>query len=120
MTKLKPEMEVVYVEANLIDKTKVVSIDKEKGTAKLANGIVLNREILKKGYFKRAGRRSEAKGYLYEPGSEGYKIYEAYINRVQLINLIPAIKQEIEKKDIMVDQGWLKEFRSIIEKFIGQ
>ena len=107
MTKLKPEMEVVYVETNLIDKTKVVSIDKENGTAKLANGIVLNREILKKGYFKRAGRRSEAKAYLYEPG-------------VQLINLIPAIKQEIEKKDIMVDQGWLKEFRSIIEKFIGQ
>ena len=129
MTKLKLEMEVVYVEANLIDKTKVIRVDKENGTAVLANGIVLNREILKKGYFKRAGkkgyfkragRRSEAKAYLYEPGSEGYKIYEAYINRVQLINLIPAIKHEIEKKDIMVDQGWLKEFRSIIEKFIGQ
>lgn len=120
MTKLKLEMEVVYVEANLIDKTKVIRVDKENGTAVLANGIVLNREILKKGYFKRAGRRSEAKAYLYEPGSEGYKIYEAYINRVQLINLIPAIKQEIEKKDIRVDQGWLKEFRSVIEKFIGQ
>lgn len=120
MTKLKPEMEVVYVEANLIDKTRVVSIDKENGTAKLANGIVLNREILKKGYFKRVGKRSEAKAYLYEKGSDGYKIYEAYVNRVQLINLIPNIKQGIMEKDVFSDQGWLKEFRSIIEKFIGK
>jgi len=120
MTKLKPEMEVVYVETNLIDKTKVISIDKEKGTAKLANGVVLNREILKKGYFKRAGRRSEAKAYLYEKGSDGFKIYEAYINKVQLKNLIPAIKQAIDIKDIISDQGWLKEFRSIIEKYVGQ
>lgn len=120
MTKLKPEMEVVYVESNLIDKTKVVSIDKENGTAKLANGIVLNREILKKGYFKRVGKRSEAKAYLYEKGSEGYKIYEAYINKLQLKNLIPTIKQAIEDKDIIADHGWLKEFRSIIEKYIGQ
>ena len=118
--KLKPEMEVVYVESNLVDKTKVVSIDKENGTAKLANGIVLNREILKKGYFKRSGIRSDAKAYLYEEGSEGYKIYEAYVNRVQLLNLIPAIKQKKTKKDISSDQGWLKEFRSIIEKFIGK
>ena len=51
MTKLKLEMEVVHVEANLIDKTKVIRVDKENGTAVLANGIVLNREILKKGYF---------------------------------------------------------------------
>ena len=120
MTKLKPEMEVVYVDGNLIDKTKVVSIDKEKGTANLANGIVLNREILKKGYFKRVGKRSDAKAYIYENGSEGYKLYEAYINRIQLKNLIPAIKQAIESKDIVSDQGWLKEFRSIIEKYIGQ
>ena len=120
MTKLKPEMEVVYVETNLIDKTKVVSIDKENGTAKLANGIVLNREILKKGYFKRAGKRSDAKAYLYEKGSEGYKLYEAYINRIQLKNLVPAIKQAIEEKDLFADQGWLKEFRQVIEKYIGQ
>ena len=120
MTKLKPEMEVVYVENNLVDKTKVVSIDKGNGTAKLANGIVLNREIIKKGYFKRSGIRSDAKAYLYKEGSEGYKIYEAYVNRVQLIHLIPSIKQEIVKKDIFSDQGWLNEFRSIIEKFIGK
>ncbi len=120
MTKLKPEMEIVYVDTNLVDKTKVVKVDKENGTAVLANGVVLNREILKKGYFKRAGKRSDAKAYLYEPGSEGYKIYEAYINKIQLRNLIPEIKKEIDKKDIMSDQGWLKEFRSIIEKFIGK
>lgn len=120
MTKLKPEMEVVYVENNLVDKTKVVSIDKEKGTAKLFNGIVLNREMLKKGYFKRAGKRSDAKAYLYEEGTEGYKIYESYINRIQLKNLIPAIKQSIEDKDLISDHGWLKEFRSVIAKFIGQ
>lgn len=120
MTKLKPEMEVVYVDQNLVDKTRVISIDKEKGTARLANGIVLNREILKKGYFKRAGKRSDAKAYLYKEGTEGYKLYEAYINKVQLKLLIPSIGQEIDKKDIISDQGWLKEFRSIIEKFIGQ
>ena len=120
MTKLKPEMEVVYVTSLLIDKSKVVSIDKKNGTATLANGIVLNREVLKKGYFKRAGTRSEGKAYLYEPGSEGFKIYEAYINRIQLVNLIPTIKSEIENKDLITDQGWLKEFRSVIEKFIGQ
>ena len=120
MTKLKPEMEVVYVESNLIDKTKVVSIDKEKGTAKLANGIVLNREILKKGYFKRANTRSESRAYLYEEGSDGYKIYQAYIHKVQLINLIPSIKQEIIKKDIFSDQGWIEAFRGIIEKYIGR
>ena len=118
MTKLKPEMEIVYLEANLVDKTKVVSIDKEKGTAKLANGIVLNREILKKGYFKRSGVRSEAKAYLYEEGSEGYKIYEAYINKLKLKNLIPTIKQAIETKNIISDYGWLKEFRTLIEKFV--
>jgi len=120
MTKLKPEMEVVYVTPLLIDKSKVVSIDKENGTATLANGIVLNREILKKGYFKRSGIRSEDKAYIYESGSEGFKVYEAYINRVQLVNLIPTIKKEIESKSIMTDQGWLKEFRSVIEKFIGK
>ena len=120
MTKLKPEMEVVYVTKLLIDKSKVVSIDKNNGTAKLANGIILNREVLKKGYFKRAGIRSEDKAYLYEPGSEGFKIYEAYTNRLQLVNLIPTIKREIESKDLITDQGWLKEFRSVIEKFIGK
>lgn len=122
MTKLKPEMEVVYVEANLIDKTKVVSIDKENGTAKLANGIVLNREILKKGYFKRAGKRSEAKAFYYEEGRQylGNQIWEAYKCKVQLKNLVPAIKQAIEEKDLIADQGWLREFRYVIEKFIGQ
>ena len=120
MTKLKPEMEVVYVTPLLVDKSKVGNIDKKNGTATLANGIVLNREILKKGYFKRAGVRSDDKAYLYEKGSEGYEIYEAYINKVRLKNLIPAVKQAIETKDIISDQGWLKEFRSIIEKYIGQ
>lgn len=120
MTKLKPEMEIVYIESHLVDKTKVISINKENGTAKLANGIVLNREILKKGYFKRAGIRSNARAYIYEEGSEGYNIYEAYINRIRLKSLLPTLKKAIETKDLISDQGWLRELRGVIEKFIGQ
>lgn len=119
MTKLKPEMEVVYIEPNLVDKTRVISIDKEKGTAKLANGIVLNREILKKGYFKRAGKRSEAKAYIYEKGSEGYKIYEAYSNKIKLkLSLLPKLKLEVDNKDIISDKEWFKELTTLIEKYI--
>lgn len=113
-------MEIVYIESHLVDKTKVISINKENGTAKLANGVVLNREMLKRGYFKRAGIRSNAKAYIYEEGSEGYNIYEAYINRIRLKSLLPTLKKAIETKDLVSDQGWLKELRSVIEKFIGQ
>lgn len=123
MTKLKPEMEIIYVDSNLVDKTKVVSINKKDGTAKLANGIILNREILKKGYFKRASKRSEAKAFIYDESdndSKGTKIYKAYICKCQLRNMIPAIKQSIEDKDLILDEGWLREFRDIIGKFIGQ
>lgn len=120
MTKLKPDMEVVYVEDYLVDKAKVISIDKEKQTARLSNGIVLNREILKKGYFKRAGIRSEAKAYLYEKGSEGYDIYQAYVNKNQLRVLTPNITQAINQKDILsqTDRTWLEEFTNLITKYL--
>lgn len=119
--KLKPGMEVVYLDLNLIDKTSVVSIDKKNGTARLANGIVLNREVLKKGYFKRSGIRSDAKAYYYKEGEDftGNRIYEAYKNKIQLKGLLPMVKKAIEDKDLITDYGWLKEFRSIIERFIG-
>lgn len=123
MIKLKPEMEVVYVHfasgsITLVDKSKVVSIDKEKGTATLSNGIVLNREILKKGYFKRAGVRSDDRGYLYKDGTEGSKIYQAYLCKNRLKLSLPNIKKAIDSKDLIADQGWFIKFNEIIEKYI--
>lgn len=119
-TKLKPGMEVVYTDRNfsLIDKTEVISIDKSNGTAKLRNGILLNREILKKGYFKRAGIRSEARAYLYEKGSEGYNIYQAFLNKNWLRGAINGIKKNIENSNITLDGEWLKNLRKSLTKYV--
>lgn len=110
-------MEVIYTSNNLIDKTRVLSVDKTQGTAKLANGIILNREILKKGYFKRAGIRSDDKAYLYEEGSEGYRIYESHILKYQLKNLLPKLQEAVGKKN-SEDYEWLKDLKKIITKYL--
>ncbi len=119
-TKLKPNMEVIYVERNfsLIDKTEVISIDKSQGTAKLANGVIVNREILKKGYFKRAGMRSsDARIYLYEKDSEGYNLYQSFLDRNWLKSFIGVLKGKVENSKVDTDGEWLHNLRKSLTKF---
>lgn len=121
MIKLKPEHQVIYIDNNLVDKTKVVSINKEQGTATLANGIVINREPIKKGYYKRTGKRSEAKAYYYEEGKdyEGNKIYQAYLYKVTLKKtLIQDLVKAIDNKDLIHDQSWFSSLYNNLIKFI--
>jgi len=121
MVKLKTDHQVIYIDNNIVDKTKVVSINKEQGTATLANGIVINREPIKKGYYKRAGKRSEAKAYYYEEGRayEGNLIYQAYLNKVTLKRtIIPDLIKAINGKDLIQDQSWFRSLYDSIIKFI--
>lgn len=121
MIKLKPDHQVIYIDNNLFDKTKVVRINKEQGTATLANGIVINREPVKKGYYKRSGKRSEAKAYYYEEGKdyEGNRIYQAYKSKVDIKkNLIPELIKVLDSKDIITDQSWFMALHDQILKFI--
>ena len=120
MVKLKTDHQVIYIDNNLFDKTKVISINKEHGTATLANGVVINREPTKKGYYKRAGKRSDAKAYYFEEGKdyEGNHIYQAYINKVTLKTLIPDLLNAINGKDLIQDQSWYNSLYDTIIKFI--
>lgn len=121
MIKLKTDHQVIYIDNNLVDKTKVVSINKEQGTATLANGVVINREPIKKGYYKRAGKRSEAKAYYYEDGKdyEGNQIYRAYLNKVTLKRtVIPDLIKAIDSKDLIHDKSWFSSLYDSIIKFI--
>lgn len=121
MLKLKPDHQIIYLDNNLVDKTKVVSINKEQGTATLANGVVINREPLKKGYYKRAGIRSDAKAFYYEEGKdyEGNRIYQAYLTKATLKRtLIPDLVKVIDEKDLIQDSSWFKALYDGITKFI--
>ena len=121
MIKLKADHQVIYIDNNLVDKTKVISINKEQGTATLANGVIINREPVKKGYYKRFGKRSEAKAYYYEEGKDydGNKIYQAYLYKTTIKKtLIPDLIKAIDNKDLIQDQSWFRSIYDNIIKFI--
>lgn len=119
--KLKPSQEVIYFDGfSILDKTSVIEINKEQGTAKLANGIILQRESTKKGYFKRAGIRSDAKAWLANEENEGTKIYQAYLSKCQDRKLVLSLQKVIECKSIQVnmDQAWLIELHKTLKEFL--
>ena len=110
--KLKHNQEVIYFDGvNLVDKTFVIETNKEQGIAKLANGITVQIESTKRGYFKRAGIRSDAKAWLASEDNDGTKMYKAYIAKSMIKNLIPNLSKELNNKSIHVgtDQAWLNE-----------
>ena len=119
--KLKTNQEVIYFDGvNILDKTSVIETNKEQGTAKLANGIILQRESTKKGYFKRSGIRSEAKAWLADEENEGTKMYQAYLSKCQNRKLIPILQKVIESKSLQEsrDQAWLIELHKTLKEFL--
>ena len=123
--KLKVGMEVIYYDGtSIFDRTKVASINKAEGTAKLANGIVLHREPIKKGYYKRYKVRSEARAWLSDEGyakSVAKAMYEAYVHKALIKKIIPDLIRRVDSKSPLADQdvAWINELYKTLNEFIN-
>lgn len=123
--KLKIGMEVIYYDGtSIFDRTKVVSVNKSDGTAKLANGVVLNREPIKKGYYKRYKVRSEAKAWLSDEGyakSVAKSMYEAYVHKALIKKIIPDLIRILDSKSPLVDTdvSWINELYKTVNEFLN-
>ena len=108
--KLRTEDQVLFWDGStLLELTTVVQVNKEKSQVKLSNGVTLEREPIKKGYFKRAdkSKRDPAKAWKYGEG-DTKKWWEAYLfkrrSHLELNTLDKKISQ-IGVLDILEDSG---------------
>lgn len=119
--KLKTNQEVIYWDGDtILDKTSVIETSKGNGTAKLANGITLQRESTKSGYFKRAGIRSGSKAWVADGDNEGVRMYNAYLSKNKVKKLLPILSKAIDHKSIYLDtdQAWLNEMYKTLKEFL--
>lgn len=104
--KLRTEDQVLFWDGNtLLELVTVVQVDKAKSQVKLSNGVLLEREALKKGYFRRADKTNRAPDRAWKYGEgETKRWWEAYLFRrrahLELSNLDKKLSQ-IGVKDII-------------------
>lgn len=123
--RLRTDDQVLFWDGStLLEFTKVVLVDKEKSQVKLSNGVYLDREALKKGYFKRADKsnRSKARAWKYEEGGPMENLWKAYLFKRKYHTYINGIEVTVDSINLesLVDDTNLQTKLLKIEKLIKE
>ena len=113
--KLKQGDEVIYFDGKtLLDHTKVISINKEEESAKLANQVVVKLKANSKdGTFHRKGNKTL--GYAM-PLETGQSFYEAYKAKKNIAFKIQGFLEAISKLNVMEDTELINKLNSKVKK----
>lgn len=109
--KLKQGDEVIYFDGKtLLDHTKVISINKEEESAKLANQVVVKLKANSKdGTFHRKGNKTL--GYAM-PLETGQSFYEAYKAKKNIAFKIQGFLDALSKLNVMEDTELINKLNS--------
>lgn len=113
--KLKQGDEVIYFDGKtILDQTKVISINKEDESAKLANQVVVKLKANSKdGTFHRKGNKTI--GYAM-PLETGQSFYEAYKSKKNIAFRLQAFLDILSKLNVMEDTELINKLNSKVNK----
>lgn len=113
--KLKQGDEVIYFDGKtILDQTKVISINKEDESAKLANQVVVKLKANSKdGTFHRKGNKTI--GYAM-PLETGQSFYEAYKAKKNMAFRLQSFLDILSKLNVMEDTELINKLNSKVKK----
>lgn len=113
--KLKQGDEVIYFDGKtILDQTKVISINKDDESAKLANQVVVKLKANSKdGTFHRKGNKTI--GYAM-PLETGQSFYEAYKAKKNMAFRLQAFLDILSKLNVMEDTDLINKLNSKVNK----
>lgn len=113
--KLKQGDEVIYFDGKtILDQTKVISINKDDESAKLANQVVVKLKANSKdGTFHRKGNKTI--GYAM-PLETGQSFYEAYKAKKNMAFRLQAFLDILSKLNVMEDKELINKLNSKVKK----
>ena len=113
--KLKQGDEVIYFDGKtILDQTKVISINKEDESAKLANQVVVKLKANSKdGTFHRKGNKTI--GYAM-PLETGQSFYEAYKAKKNMAFKLQSFLDILSKLNVMEDTELINKLNSKVKK----
>ena len=113
--KLKQGDEVIYFDGKtILDQTKVISINKDDESAKLANQVVVKLKANSKdGTFHRKGNKTI--GYAM-PLETGQSFYEAHKSKKNMAFRLQAFLDILSKLNVMEDTELINKLNSKVKK----
>ena len=113
--KLKQGDEVIYFDGKtILDQTKVISINKDDESAKLANQVVVKLKANSKdGTFHRKGNKTI--GYAM-PLETGQSFYEAYKAKKNMAFRLQSFLDTLSKLNVMEDTELINKLNSKVKK----
>ena len=113
--KLKQGDEVIYFDGKtILDQTKVISINKEDESAKLANQVVVKLKANSKdGTFHRKGNKTIGYAMTLETGQS---FYEAYKSKKNMAFRLQAFLDILSKLNVMEDTELINKLNSKVKK----